>query len=163
MRMQLVPVLAAIGILLSALGAAAEDSAEEYLRQGFKAGLEREWVSAVYLYSRSIETDPNNPDAWFQRAVAHEMTGKLEKAAADYVRAIELKPDYYLAYEYLAKVHERRGDYESAVIAYERALPLARNAKWKSIVRHWLKSAQKELKAQKKAARKSSAVESPAR
>lgn len=128
----------------------ASGQAENYFREAFVAATAREWDKAITYYTKSIELDPNNPESYFQRAVTYEMTGADTQAAADYEKALSLKPDYYLAMEYLAKLYERHGAHEKALDLYTKALPLVKDAKWRSIVKWWIASARKNLKAERR-------------
>ena len=53
----------------TAIGATAwsETGAEVSFRQGYKASIAREWDEAVTWFTRSIELNPQNAEAYFQR------------------------------------------------------------------------------------------------
>ncbi len=123
-----------------------ETGAEVSFRQGYKASIAREWDEAVTWFTRSIELNPQNAEAYFQRAVAFEMMDRVDEAISDYEAALQLQPDYYLCMEYLAKLYEKKGDYVSAVEIYRHALPLVKDPKWRSIVQWWISEARKKIK-----------------
>lgn len=131
----------------SAHASAVSEQARDLYIEGFKAAMAREWDRAIENYNRSIELDPGNPEAYFQRAVAFEMVGRIDEAVQDYEKTLHLSPQYHLAMEYLAKLYERKGEYEKAVALYKQALPLVNNPKWRSVLNWWIKEARKKLKA----------------
>lgn len=123
-------------------------SAEISFREGYKSSMARQWSEAVMWFTQAIEEDPENPEAYFQRAVAFEMMDRLDEAVSDYEATLQLKPDYYLAMEYLAKLYEKIGDYPRALELYQRALSVVKNEKWRSIVKWWISEARKKMKAE---------------
>ncbi len=138
---------AVVLIILLALGAACGATpAEDLFRRGYEASTGRNWQEAIDWYTKAIKADPNNPEAYFQRAVNFEMTDRLQQATSDYQTALSIKPDMYLAMEYLAKIYEREGNYAAAVEIYTRAVPLLGDPRWKGIVRKWLADAKEMLR-----------------
>ena len=137
----------------ASLLSASPSQGDEYFRRGFEASMAREWDAAIQWYTESIRIDSTNPEAFFQRAVTMEMTGRLDQAIEDYEQTLSLKPDYYLAMEYLAKLYEKRGRYAEALDQYNRALPLVKKAKWRSIVKQWIREVKKKIKASEKSER----------
>jgi len=119
--------------------------ADQHFREGYQASIARKWDQAIALFTNSIEGDPTNPEVYFQRAVAFEMTGRIDDAIADYHKTLQLKPDYYLAMEYLAKLYESKGRYETALALYNKALPLVSDQKWRSMVNWWISEAKKKI------------------
>ncbi len=120
---------------------------QDLFRRGYEASNERKWEEAIGWYTRSIKADPNNVDAYFERAVNLQMLNRVPEAMADYERALEIEPDYYLAMELLAKLHEQQGDFAAAADIYEKALPLIEDERWRGIVRQWLAESRQRLRA----------------
>ena len=146
-----------LAIGLPALVCASNSQAKEYFREGYLASMSREWESAIALYTKSIELDPNNPETYLQRAAAFEMVDRIDEAIADYEATLALRPDYYLAMEYLAKLYESKGEYSKAVDLYSRALRVVKDAKWRSVLRWWMSQAKKKVKQAGKADERTSA------
>jgi lipoprotein NlpI len=70
---------------------------------GAKAQLkEGRYPQAVAAFTRCLERDPKQVEAWEGRGVAHFFAGQFKESVADFDRAIELQPD-------LAPGHWRRG------------------------------------------------------
>ena len=123
------------------------DEAEDYFRQGYMAGMSRDWQKAISLYTRAIEVNQDHIEAHFQRAVTFDIVGGIDDAISDYETTLKLKPDYYLAMEYLAKLYEGKGAYFQAVELYSKALPLVRDPKWRSVINSWISEARKKMHA----------------
>jgi tetratricopeptide (TPR) repeat protein len=127
--------------------AALTPEALKLFRQGYAAGMARQWEDAIRLYSESLKLDPGDVNTRFQRAIVFEVAGRPDDAIRDYERVLKQRPDYYQALEYLAKLYEEEGRYSAALALYKRALPMVRDPKWRSIVRWWIACAKKKLKA----------------
>ncbi len=140
-------VLATVLLILLFLGInCAAAQTDDFFRRGYEASTGRNWHEAVDWYTRSITAIPDNPEAYFQRAINFEMMDQPQQAIADYKAALRIKPDMYLAMEYLAKIHERQGNYAAAAEIYTRALPLVGDPRWRGIVRKWLADAKEDLR-----------------
>ncbi len=135
-------VVALVGVHVSDSWAA---HSAEYLRKGYLSFVSRSWDEAIALYTKAIELNPGNADAYFQRGIAREMANKIGDAIKDYEKTLELSPNHYLAMEYLAKLYEAKGEYAKAVDVYAQALPLVNDPKWKSIIRVWISEAHRKI------------------
>jgi tetratricopeptide (TPR) repeat protein len=131
-------------------GYAATFTAHDYLRKGYIASTARQWNSAVALYSKAIELNPADAEAYVQRAINFEMQDRTDEAIADYEKAIQIQPNYYLALEYLARLYESKGEYDKALELYTRALALVKDPTWRSMVTWWMSEAKKKLSAAEK-------------
>jgi len=148
-RRALVTCVALMGII-GPWQAAVASRAQDFLREGYRAAMAREWDEAIQWYTRAVQEDGANPEIYFHRAVALEMAQRLDEAASDYEKALQLKPDNYLALEYLGKLYERKGDYIRALEMYRRALPLVKNSKWRSILKVWMTQAEEKIRESKR-------------
>ena len=79
-------------------------------------------------YTRAIELNPDDPNAYNNRGLAYSKSGDLKQAIADYTKAIELDPVFALAYYLRGFVYSKSGDLEKAIADYERYLEVAPNA-----------------------------------
>ncbi len=80
--------------------------------------------AAVATYSRIIQRNPKNADAYFNRGLAHKNAGRTERALSDYEAAIELDPAHRKAYFDRANILYDLGHYGDALRAYVKALQL---------------------------------------
>ena len=63
--------------------------------------------SAAYNFGMALQIFPQNYRALYNRGLAHERTGELTLAEADYRMVLKMKPDYDLAAEGLSRVLDR--------------------------------------------------------
>ena len=111
--------------------------------------MERQWADAVRHYSKAIELNPRDVEAYFRRAATLEVMGRSKEAMADLEQVLKLRPDHYLAMEYLAKLCEKDGQHSRAVALYAKALPLVQDKKWRSVVKVWMSAAAAKMKGPK--------------
>jgi len=77
-------------------------------------------------YDQLIELRPEDPSAYYNRAVTHAAEGDLKSALADYTNAIGLGyDDSYKAFYNRGTIYESQGDFESAVADFKEAYKLA--------------------------------------
>ncbi|MCE2396545.1 tetratricopeptide repeat protein [Candidatus Poribacteria bacterium] len=79
---------------------------------------------AIEVYSRAIELNPNNPNAYNNRGVAYSAKGDFERTIEDYTKAIELNPNYAVAYSNRGGVYYLKEEYESAIVDFTKATEL---------------------------------------
>ena len=98
--------------------------AELALQQGNVCMMLGQIEMAIEAYSRVIELNPNNPNAYNNRGVAYSAKGEYDCAIADYTKAIELNPDYAVAYNNRGGVYYLKEEYESAIVDFTKATEL---------------------------------------
>lgn len=77
-------------------------------------------------YDQLIELRPDDPSAYYNRAVTHAAEGNLKAALADYTSAIWFGyNDSYKAFYNRGTIYESQGDFESAVADFKEAYKLA--------------------------------------
>ncbi|UZQ55819.1 ATP-dependent Clp protease adaptor ClpS [Trichothermofontia sichuanensis B231] len=86
-------------------------------------------------YSERIHLNPNDADAYAQRAALYATLGDLDAAAQDYDRVIALQPDWLEAYAARSWLRYQRGDYPGTLADYafllDRAPALAQSLTYK--------------------------------
>lgn len=80
--------------------------------------------SAVDLFMKAIEIEPQLMDSYNNMGVAMEMTGRVDEAIAFYDRALELEPNFHMPWYNKGNCYKGRGEFEKALACYERALEL---------------------------------------
>ena len=76
--------------------------------------------------SELIRRDSADATTYYNRAVAYETSGDIDRALADYTKAIELAPDNAAAYDNRGRTYARKGDYTRAMADVLKASELAR-------------------------------------
>lgn len=70
----------------------------DYENAGLKDYENKDYKSAIENFNKVIEIDPNNKDAYFNRARAKSELGDSKGSIEDNNKVIELKPDFSMAY-----------------------------------------------------------------
>jgi tetratricopeptide (TPR) repeat protein len=82
---------------------------------------------AIADYSKAIELNPADPDAYDNRGVARLRKGDLDKAIADFNSAIELDPGRSIPYSGRGIARMRQGDSKAAIADFNKAVELDPN------------------------------------
>src|SRR5512136_1475931 len=64
------------------------------LRKGRLYAIRTKYKEALAYYDKALSLQPNNPEAWYLRAVVFIETGRNEEALRDCDRAISLNQNY---------------------------------------------------------------------
>lgn len=102
------------------------ESAAVYFGRAFAYIKLQEFDKAEKDYDELIELRPDDPSAYYNRAVTHAAEGNMTAALADYTSAIWLGyDDSYKAFYNRGTIYESQGDFESAVADFKEAYKLA--------------------------------------
>lgn len=77
--------------------------------------------SAIYYYTKAIDTNPDFVIAYHNRAVAYTQIGQLRKAEQDFYTALSINGNISNLYFGLAKIYQKQADSERALDLYELA------------------------------------------
>jgi Flp pilus assembly protein TadD len=78
----------------------------------------------MFVYTKAIELEPDNPQNYLNRGLAYADQGDYEAAIADFDKAIELDPDNDSAYFSRGLAYLDQGSYEPALDDYTRVIEL---------------------------------------
>lgn len=115
------PCVATVLVLLLAITALAQQTAEEYLGRGKELLEKKEYLQALENFDKAVELDPNLAEAYYFRGRV-QLDDK--KADADFTKAIELKPDYPEAYFRRGLKNDLNNDRAAALRDYNKAIEL---------------------------------------
>lgn len=79
---------------------------------------------ALFICTRRIEHNPNDADAYKQRADVYVKKGMYDKAITDYTRSITLKPDYAAALRARVRIYLKQGKTDEALADLNRIIRL---------------------------------------
>ena len=85
------------------------------------------YEQAVAEYSRAIELEPRNGDAYRRLGEAYESNNQLDEALAAFRRAVEIDPQQYRNYRDLGFFYYQRASYDEAAKYFRKAVALAPN------------------------------------
>lgn len=83
-----------------------------------------EFENALRDYDKSIELNPNYPDAFVFRGILYNDLKQFQLAAQDFTKAIDLAPDTLYAYAHRAAAYANLEEYSLAILDYDRVLEL---------------------------------------
>jgi hypothetical protein len=92
---------------------------------------------AIEAFTRSLETVPDDYEAYNNRGIAYSNEGLTEQAEADFNRAIELNPNFHDAYVNRGIERQKQGFIDSALMDYQRALSLAQGDSSAQLLLAW--------------------------
>jgi tetratricopeptide (TPR) repeat protein len=107
--------------LLIPAAAAAQQTADDYLKLGKEQLEKKDYLHAKESFEKAVELDPQSAEA---RCFRGTVELDNEKAEADFTKAIELKPDYAEAYFQRGLGRDLGGKDQAAIEDYTKAIEL---------------------------------------
>ena len=92
--------------------------------QGLRYEAKGEHDSAITSFSKAIAAEPNNSDAYLDRAESYRAKGDHDHAIADYTKAIEIEPRDSVAYRKRADAYRIKGAIDNAISDYSKTIEL---------------------------------------
>lgn len=96
-------------------------TSEKLISSGIEKYDEDNFAGAIDDYTKAIEIEKENPEAFFRRGVAKVMIDDFAGAIADYSKAIEINPNYSEAYYKRGLVKVLQNDKTGACEDYQTA------------------------------------------
>lgn len=90
--------------------------AKDWVEKGNKLREGDDQQGAIDAYSKAIELDPNNINAYENRGRAYGKSGNYKQAVADFSRVIDLNPKSAIAYEMRGFTYDRILGYKQKAI-----------------------------------------------
>jgi tetratricopeptide (TPR) repeat protein len=88
--------------------------------KGYRGDLD----GAIAQFDYVIRLHPNDPIAYYNRALVESVKRDFGKAVADFEHAIQLNPQFARAYNDLGSVHANEGDLDQAIADFDHALKI---------------------------------------
>ncbi len=98
--------------------------ANNQLARGAQALNQRELEQAIHHFNKALAIDPEFPEAFNQRAIAHYLAERYEHSILDCRRAIERNPFHFGAWAGMGHSHAHLNCFIQAIDCYERALDI---------------------------------------
>lgn len=106
------PRAASIGSAISSSSDSTPKS-EDY-SAGETAAMDGNFEAAVGHFTKAVNADPTNADAYNMLGFSHRKLGNVELAFENYKAALEINPDHRGANEYIGELYLELGDLASA-------------------------------------------------
>ncbi|HEX5084744.1 MAG TPA: tetratricopeptide repeat protein [Blastocatellia bacterium] len=120
--------LAVVGVFVGAglilLWMPGESAMGKLFNQAKRSSDSGDFESAIAIYAKAIELDPNYADAYYKRGFLYARNGDNDRAIADFTRVIELKPNHADAYYRRGFAHDAKGDNDRAIEDFRKSLKL---------------------------------------
>ena len=101
--------------------------AVEYFRSGVKARQQGQYSEAIQDFTKVIELNPDDAEAYYFRGSTYYSQGEHNhaiKAIKDFTKAIELNPDDAETYHFRGFIHYSNGEYDHAIKDFTKAIEL---------------------------------------
>jgi len=99
-----------------------ENCSERLYKQGNEFYEKGEWRTAIWYYDQSIELDPANYKAYYNRALAKACMENYDDALKDLEKVVELKENFAETYYLRGLCYEYKGVLNEAIKEYNEAL-----------------------------------------
>ncbi len=94
---------------------------KELLEKGFR---ETDFKKKIEIYTKAIELDPKNADAYNNRGYAKNVFGQHREAIEDFDKAIAVRPNYSMAFCNRGYTKQLLGQHAGAILDFEKAIEL---------------------------------------
>jgi tetratricopeptide (TPR) repeat protein/SH3-like domain-containing protein len=95
---------------------------EGWFEKGVSLAGSQHYDEAIDAFTKALEEDPRNAEAFNQRGFAWFLKGDYDRATEDYTAAIEIDPRFADAYNNRGAARYEKGDYDGAIADYTLAL-----------------------------------------
>ncbi len=99
-------------------------TAEEYVHLGNVSGRQGKYSEALINYTKAIEAEPHDANAYYNRGYINIELRKYNPAIADLDKAIEIDPHYAAAYHIRGVAYFLKKKYPKAIADYTKSIEL---------------------------------------
>ena len=97
---------------------------QAFYEQGKKNLDIRDYNRAISDLTEAIRINETEPNYYFQRARAYDLSNQYDRAIADYAKVIMLSPNAWEAYHNRGVVYNKKKDYDRAIADYTQAISI---------------------------------------
>ena len=101
------------------------------MNRGFTLLRSRHFSAAAEAFTRAIEMDPDNAEAYNHRGVARAYMGKIDDAISDYTRALQIKPELVGALNNRGSAFYQKKLLNRAISDYSKAIEINPSIEYK--------------------------------
>ena len=103
------------------------DLAEKKFEEGFAADNKGDYLTAINLYTQTLELNPNYARAYHNRGLDYQRTQNFGLALEDLNKAIPLEPDSAFMYNSRGTIYRSLKNFNQAISDYDKAIQLDSN------------------------------------
>lgn len=102
----------------------ATNDADAHIKKGYARYLQNDFMGAISDYTKAIEIDPKNEEAFYYRGYARNGLKNYEGALQDFDKVIELNDKYSGIYNNRGIAKDRLRNYSAAIEDYSKAIEI---------------------------------------
>ncbi len=102
----------------------ATNNADDHIKRGYARYCQNDYMGAISDYSKAIEIDPKNEEAFYYRGYARNELNDYEGALQDFDKVIELNDKYSGIYNNRGIAKDRLMNYSGAIEDYTKAIEI---------------------------------------
>lgn len=99
-------------------------TAGDWLAKAYAYSASGQYSESIDAFSKAIELEPRNADAYGNRAVSYSRIGNYQKAIEDFNKAIEINPNLAEAYGGRGFAYDNIGNNKQAIVDYTKAIEI---------------------------------------
>jgi len=128
MKSHLIKLIIIIGVLISIKSQAQDKKLSAgYFNKGMRYFSNVKYKDAIAQFSKAIDVDSLNYDAWIKRGFVKSIIGDFDGELTDYTHVIEKDPLHKWAYISRGASKNRIGEYQSAIEDFDKAIKIDKN------------------------------------
>jgi tetratricopeptide (TPR) repeat protein len=104
--------------------AGANETTIDWFMKGLDLYNQEKYNESLQAYSRAIELDPNDSEAWNNKGIDEGLLGRYDEALKSFENAVAINDSYAQAWYNMGVIYDFKGYYYTAVQAYKRATQL---------------------------------------
>lgn len=99
----------------------ANETSIDWFMKGLALYNQEKYDESLQAYSRALEQDPNDFEAWNNKGIDEGLLGRYDEALKSFGNAVAINESYAEAWYNMGVIYDFKGYYYTAVQAYKRA------------------------------------------
>jgi len=116
--------LALVCALMVPVCAGENETSSEWFMRGLNLYNQDKYEESLQAYSKSLELNKNNAEAWNNKGIDEGLLGRYDDALVSFNNAVAINESYAEAWYNMGVIYDYKGYYQTAVQAYKRATQL---------------------------------------